>query len=120
MPRDRSWVTMPSSREMDMALSMPVGAQLGKNPGSLWWVDSPVSNRMGPSGCEMRKTPMGMGPVQPRSQKARRRRMNTHWFDIGWLLMDGRIRTVPVDMKDTRIEPLFGDTVDVMVLAGGD
>ena len=46
--------------------------------------------------------------------------MNTHWFDIGWLLMDGRIRTVPVDMKDTRIEPLFGDTVDVMVLAGGD
>jgi hypothetical protein len=34
---------------------------------------------------------MGIGSVQLRSQKERRRRMKTHWLDIGWLLIDGRI-----------------------------
>jgi hypothetical protein len=36
-------------------------------------------------------------------------------LDIGWLLIEGRILAVPVDMKDILIDPLFGEAVSAML-----
>jgi len=60
---------------------------------------------------------MGSGSVHARSQNERRRRVMTHWLDIGWLLMDGRIWTVPVEKNETRTASLPRSSVGCEIAA---